>query len=283
MNYNMDKSIIAISLFGQEYSSQIVEIEQKQHFFCYMDLLGSKRNMSDKTDRVYINEFYAITDLCRKIHKARLPFLKVNTFSDSICLLSPLPSKLETAKLDFHAFLIAVATIQALLLTYTGQWVRGGITVGDAFVDDFFVWGEALTHAYHIEEKEAIVPIIAIDPKIIETYVEGNCNGLVMKKDGHGLPFVNYFAAFDEQHVNLLLERNYKNIKKRIENKEILEDYQPNPWTDKLAWMCGYNNLIACKFKRDDLILAIPADLNCEEPFLLSEMFFLTPETSRNS
>lgn len=46
-----------------------------------------------------------------------------------------------------------------------GWLVRGGITIGDFYIDDMFVWGAALVKAYELEEKIAVYPRVILDEK----------------------------------------------------------------------------------------------------------------------
>jgi hypothetical protein len=56
-----------------------------------------------------------------------------------------------------------------MMLAMRGVFVRGGITLGDIYVDESVIFGPALIQAYDLERLAAKWPIIAFDPQLIRT------------------------------------------------------------------------------------------------------------------
>ena len=132
--------------------------------------------------------------------------MKVKTFSDNICLLYPIPKTLSAAKIAFKAFAASVASLQTLLLVFTGEWVRGGIAVGDAFADEHMVWGDALVRAADLEKK-ANIPLVEIDLPVVEKYVNSNYGvpDNIPVVGGKKLLIKSCYAEFDDENIYLNL------------------------------------------------------------------------------
>ena len=239
---------ITFNYWYRKYSAPLTPVDQMPHFVCFMDLLGSKANMLTDRDRGFVESLHAILNICSQINQDDLP-MKVKTFSDNICLLYPIPKTLSAAKIAFKAFAASVASLQTLLLVFTGEWVRGGIAVGDAFADEHMVWGDALVRAADLEKK-ANIPLVEIDLPVVEKYVNSNCDGLVLRF-GKTRPFINYFAVLTAEDRDKVLKLFPLQIKNKITewDKPITLDAK----NDKVAWVCAYYNAMAKKFGYDEL------------------------------
>jgi len=136
-----------------------------------------------------------------------------------------------------------------LTLVNEGFFVRGGISVGDVYVDEIAVFGEALLEAYRGESE------LARDPRIILTesarrYVRAHVdyyrdpheapqNRLLMR-DTDGQWFLNYLAAIIVPGMDPFvyeLERHKVSVQSR------LDEYRRKPAIfSKYAWTAGYHN-----------------------------------------
>lgn len=64
---------------------------------------------------------------------------------------------------------------QELSVSDSVEWLlRGGISIGQLFIDDVMVWGEALLNAYYLEDKVANYPRIIIDKNIVSEIIQNN-------------------------------------------------------------------------------------------------------------
>lgn len=50
-----------------------------------------------------------------------------------------------------------------------GILVRGAISIGDFYIDDLMVWGDAIVKTYILESKNAIYPRIILDKNVKES------------------------------------------------------------------------------------------------------------------
>lgn len=85
------------------------------------------------------------------------PNVRFSTFSDNVVISQPV----ERGSI---VQLLGTLGCFALSCLSAGFLVRGGITVGDIYHDEHFVFGPALNRAYELESAIASVPRIILDP-----------------------------------------------------------------------------------------------------------------------
>ena len=214
MTKQISNTKISLRFLGKEYSAEIEPVKQESYFVCFIDMLGTTEHICKHLDEEFVKELYAILKICNQIQKDKLECLQIKTFSDNICFLSPCPADKAKAAEDFKIFLKIISYFEVLILLHTGEWIRGGITVGNAFADDNFIWGEALVKSVQLEKDIAIIPIIAIDYDSLKEYYTGNCEGLIMKRSGNGCPFLNFFAGLWDDEVEYALPILFDKLKK---------------------------------------------------------------------
>lgn len=73
-----------------------------------------------------------------------------------------------------------------------GWLVRGGITIGDFYIDDTIVWGPALLRAYELEDKLAIYPRIILDETVTSVLSISTIKNDFVRVDKDGFRFLNY-------------------------------------------------------------------------------------------
>lgn len=113
-------------------------------------------------------------------------------FSDNIIITQ----KIDKEKVDaqFFSMVNLVALMQYEALFQHHITLRGGITIGELYIDDSIVWGKGLVRAYQIENTLAMYPRVVIDSLIIDSFKRFQQNRF-LKLDNDGLWFVNYFIA----------------------------------------------------------------------------------------
>jgi hypothetical protein len=136
-------------------------------------------------------------------------------------------------------------------MTVAGFFIRGGIAIGDAFVDDVVVFGNALTEAYEAETKIARDPRIVLAESVIEplkTHIayynrpQSAPQTRALLRDADGQLFLNYleavlYAADDVGPAyGAFLEH-----KAAVESKLSQTKSRPAIWS-KYAWVAGYHN-----------------------------------------
>ena len=89
------------------------------------------------------------------------------TFSDSVVRVCPIDAEQPLGSLFFE--LISLVHLQ-FELAHRGVFLRGGLTVGDVYVDKSTVFGPAMVRAYELESSFAIYPRIVVDPVVFKEY-----------------------------------------------------------------------------------------------------------------
>ena len=154
------------------------ENEYKKCYIAFLDILGFKDKIENKTckeildiftdiknplKKAYINEDGIIREICSA--------QKVNfkCMSDSICMY------IDAAESDSLLCLISACSIfQAKLLKReTPVFVRGAIVLGDIYAKDDITFGPGMTKAYLLEENSAKYPRIIMTK---ETVLQGAKN-----------------------------------------------------------------------------------------------------------
>lgn len=152
-------------------------------------------------------------------------------------------------------------------MSLRGFFVRGAISIGNAFVDDIAVFGDALSSAYHGETALARDPrviltdeAVAATRKHLEYYSEPKHSpqATYLLKDADGQWFLNYLesimiAEYEAGPFYEPLEKHKEQVEKKL-----AEHASNPPVFAKYAWVANYHNAF-CKlypqyFKPEHLI-----------------------------
>ncbi len=171
----------------------------------------------------------------------------LKAFTDNIVIGWPVR---DDAELELGSTFFKVAPFQ-LEMAVKGFFIRGAISVGEAYVDEVTVFGSALSEAYSGEST------LARDPRIIltESAVKAVKKHLTyyshpwraphihdVLRDSDGQWFVNYLDCIliaEEKHGPLydLLHDHKTAVERR------LEEHKGNqPVWSKYAWVASYHN-----------------------------------------
>lgn len=208
-----------------------------------------------------------IADLSKK------DLFALKAFTDNVVVGWPVH---EDAEVELgHAF-FKLGAFQ-FQLTLDGYFIRGAISIGDAYVDEYAVFGSALMEAHDGEAKLARDPRIILSPSAVAackkhlTYY-GNARQAPqvrdVLRDSDGQWFVNYLECvlWAESEQGPFFEELEKH-KQAVESK--LREHQANPpiWS-KYAWVASYHNYFCDLHRRHftqehkvhvDLFRAAPA------------------------
>ena len=152
---------------------QSEEKKMETYLVAYLDFLGASERMK-KDNGELLNEIADLySDTKEMLARSDTVFsnLKIKTFSDNIIVAQ----KVDTT-LPFNSFyeenlfgiLSFVAYLQILSPVSPGLLIRGGLTLGEFYFDEQFVWGPALLRAHDLESKVAVYPRIVIDSPVLE-------------------------------------------------------------------------------------------------------------------
>lgn len=209
-------------------------VQTKKHVIAYLDILGAQKLMVSDENISFLgvlqNEYEQITNLPNVLkHIPQFESIKVKIFSDNIIIASELTGNKVTNKEKLNKILQMVSYLQFDLLPKK-LLLRGGITIGDLFINDIFVYGKALIDAYKLESTMAIYPRVITSNAIASLNKEES-----IIRDFDGEWFVNFY--FGILGPGLYIDASTW-IKKIIEecpkkDKKILQ---------KIKWLVNYHN-----------------------------------------
>ena len=171
----------------------------------------------------------------------------LKAFTDNIVLAWPV---LDDAESEFGLAFLKLAYFQ-LQMVKSGFFIRGALSVADAFVDEIAVFGSALTESYKGESELARDPRIILTSTAVKTvkghlkyYARGSApHSRELLRDSDGQWFLNYL-----EFVLMPLEEGgdpfYEDL---LGHKSQIEDHlrqfksRPSIWS-KYAWVAGYHN-----------------------------------------
>lgn len=245
------------------YTSHDGAPEIKSSVFIFMDILGYQ-DMNTKLDtKEQQQEFleklhHALSESRSWIDhpadragiSALLPKdrFQIRAFTDNIVIGIPIHSDAEG---ELGEAFNKVADFQ-LSMTTQGFFVRGAISMGNAYVDEIAVFGPALVEAYKGESSIARDPRVILTPTVVET-VRGHLN--YYGKDPHHAPqvdalledtdgqwFVNYLDT-------IMIAEDYRGpffeplLQHKEEVEKKLNEHKNNPPIfNKYAWSAKYHN-----------------------------------------
>ena len=178
-------------------------MDRKYHtaVFAFIDLLGAKK-LIDSDNGNFLNQLGKIYESTLRIYKLACslrvrPRMNVKIFSDNIVFECEIPPE-EDGFIEYREVAFIASIFQEELLR-NNILRRGGVTIGDAYLDDVLVFGRALSEAYLLESKIAVYPRIILSPKLVEIVlpkVEGsNCLEHICVQDEDGVYYIDYLNS----------------------------------------------------------------------------------------
>ena len=234
-------------------------ISTSKQIICYIDLLGTKDKIIRDSNSDYLNvindSYNEAIKIVDSISSAAtvLPY-KIKIFSDNFIIAT---ESNANRKDDNH---IAIALNRMALIAMAIQrellkqdiFIRGGITWGDLYMDESFVYGNGLLDAYKLECEKALYPRIIIDEELIKLseYCMQESEDYIMevyniKKDKDKLYFLDYLNYLKDKKVNLIID--YSNSK--IDH--FIEIETDNRVIQKLIWHKQYLEYLLNKRNSD--------------------------------
>ncbi len=138
----------------------------KKSVTVFADILGFKEDMrrayeEGYADKLLLNLRLALTESYNLLNKKEdildLQIYATKTFTDNIVIGFPIrdDAESEMGLAFFHVGLLQ------LKMARSGFFIRGGISIGELYIDDDIVFGDGLIAAYRIENQ------LARDPRIV--------------------------------------------------------------------------------------------------------------------
>ncbi len=239
----------------------------KRSVTAYLDILGYR----DLIDRAFkegraeeeLKKLRLALNASYEIFRERSPTIsdvpkvwELRAFTDNIVLGCPLVFGEEAGAEMFHVF-FTLAAFQFEMLR-RGFFLRGGIAVGDLYMDSEIVFGPALLEAYKAEDCLARDPRIVLAPSAVNqtqiqlarfASVERSPHFRSLLKDADGQIFLDYL----EETVLIAVDESGPFFNALTEHKKIVEaklvEFKKNPriWS-KYAWVANYHNFFCERY-----------------------------------
>lgn len=244
------------------------QAEQSPHLLrsvvAYMDVLGYKQ-MADHAEKVG-NQNAFLAQLHEALSKGRewlqieemIPpvigpydFYAIRAFTDNIVIGWPIRQwRRDDGEVELDSAVSRLSAFQ-LEMANAGFFVRGGISMGDAYIDDIVVFGSGFLEAYDGESR------LARDPRIVLTKsataavkkhltdkqeTEHSSENRDLYCDNDGQWFLNYLetilSAMDEAGPAYAELVRHKEV---VERKLTEFRSDPSRWM-KYLWVAKYHN-----------------------------------------
>ena len=252
-------------------------ISMEKYVVAYIDILGSSEKMIKDDDCCFLNQMNELYHQSMKLVKSlqnnfNIKNIDIRIFSDNIIIARKISANENDFEESAMEAIVAVdflsSAMQSLAFAHK-ILLRGGISIGDFYIDETFVYGNALIRAYNYENKVAVYPRIVMDKYMLTQYVnyryfEHDFEHL-LTIDTDGELFLDFLKIgkvpsknndFWYMHKKLLiniLEDNFP-IKEQIANK--------------LNWTINYFNRTCHEYKKEDYEIWMPSDNIIDEEVL---------------
>lgn len=215
--------------------------ETSEYIVAYLDLLGVTTRM--KTDKEYQiismnklhNLYTSSIQLSKEIAIEGYNEIQFKIFSDNIIITKRISKDPTKRMLDIKCVLNYVSHFACLSVGDGVGWlVRGGITIGELFIDDIMVWGNALLKAYDLENNIAIYPRIVVDSEILHEINKDKALHEFIQQDFDNIIFLNYLSIW--HFGGQMLMNGFNIMQDELSGKYTERVYQ------KFCWHMNYVN-----------------------------------------
>lgn len=194
--------------------------ETELFIVAYIDILGVTNRIKNKDkNKLQMNILHNLYKFSIEITKAiqikENKDIRFKIFSDNIIIAKKISENKRQRVKDIRSLLMCAGHFQELAASSSVGWMlRGGITIGQLFIDDIMVWGDALVKAYYLEDKVAIYPRIVIDNSIVQELKSEKVLKEYLRKDTDNLYFLNFLN--DCHFCGELLKEGFEMMKKEV-------------------------------------------------------------------
>lgn len=223
---------------------------------CAIDILGFSQMIMDSCRDGYGSKLLKeINYLINKNKQCIIPNKysegKIKIFTDNMVVGYPVK---DDGEVELDEILDNVSEYQ-FNLSLEGLFVRGGISIGDFYINDDIVFGPALLDAHNTESKLACYPRIVLDDKTVEKLqkhinyydVAPQQNKILIDNDGRW--FLNYLNTIFRYYTECNNEYEFERIQLELllrhkeKTEEMLSIHKENTrvW-DKYVWIANYHN-----------------------------------------
>ncbi|WP_291649728.1 hypothetical protein [Clostridium sp.] len=223
---------------------------------CTIDILGFSQMIVDSCNNEYGNELLKeISFLINKnkqcIIKNKYSEGKIKIYTDNMIVGYPIKDDGEE---ELNEILDNVSEYQ-FNLALEGLFVRGGVSIGDFYINEDIVFGPALLDAHYVESNLACYPRIVLDDKTVsrlQKYINNydiapQRNKILIDNDGQW--FLNYLNTIFKYYTECNNQYEFEKMqidllfKHKVKLEEMLDLHKENirVW-DKFVWIANYHN-----------------------------------------
>ena len=225
--------------------------KMKRSIVAFVDILGYKSICTEKCAEENLKKIHRALAQSREYvdpkhdtfyNPDRKDSFAFSAHSDSIIIGYPILHNLR--KKEPSETFKKIARLQ-MNLALEGFFIRGGISIGEIYMDNIIVFGPAFIEAYEAEKNTASVPRIVLADSartVINNqmgYSAASLHNTYLRKDVDDTYFIHYLDA-------LITSKEYFDNgltlhKTAIENKLKLHKNDPSV-LNKYRWSAGYHN-----------------------------------------
>ncbi len=211
----------------------------------YLDILGVASRMQQKIEHQVepLNKLYnlythilELADSEKGIKK--YADIKFRIFSDNVIIAKELSDNKKEREQDVFCLLNCVSNFACLTVGDSVGWLlRGGLTIGEFFINETIVWGPALLRAYELENTIASYPRIILDNTVLSAVNHNKEQNDFFRVDFDGVPYLNYMSIW---HFSAEIVKNgFEMMKKEAQKPD--GRYSDKVY-QKLFWHKNYIN-----------------------------------------
>lgn len=213
--------------------------ETKRYIVAYLDILGATNRIrenkiaQDDSLNLLYNLYKHTMSLASKNGIKKFADIKFKIFSDNIIIAKEISDNINN---DVLSLLGCVSNFLCSSVGDSVGWlVRGGVTIGDFYIDDMVVWGSALVRAYELEDKIAVYPRVILDSNVVEIITKIDAD--YVRRDTDGQYFLNYMTIWS--YAGEFVQAAFEQMKKEAIKKD---GTYPDKVRQKLCWHMNYIN-----------------------------------------
>lgn len=211
------------------------------YIVAYIDLLGVTNKIIATDQQLTMNKLHNLytysMDITRRIQIEEYRDIQFKIFSDNIIIAKKISSEPEQRMRDIRCLLMCAGSFQARAAGDSVGWLmRGGISIGQLFIDEVMVWDDALLTSYYLEDKIANYPRIILDKSVINEIAQDKQLSIYIRKDFDNLYFLNYLNNCDCHNYGTMLMNGFEKMQADAKKKLNEKIYQ------KLCWHMNYVN-----------------------------------------
>jgi hypothetical protein len=230
----------------------------RRSIFTLLDILGFSQIVEQKNPE----DIQAMLSTLREEAKpdeelAEIMEMSFVTFSDSTIRSVPIDSKANKKYRDgilYHE-INSLVHLQFRMVR-RGHFIRGGVTVGDVYIDGSMVFGPAIVRAHKLESEVAVYPRIVIDPAVFATFetdsllrahkIEDEWSYIrsFVRRDVDGLYFVDYLAGIMSELDEPGIEFDWLDYHRKLVIANASSFVSLNRIGAKYLWLATYHNTV---------------------------------------